>query len=52
MVKTAEMAVQCNKCGHIMTAEEHENYPLCPMCDAASCTLVSDKKCECDCCNE
>ena len=46
------MAVQYDKCSHIMTDKEHEDCPQCPMCYAAYCTKVSNQKCNCDCCLE
>ena len=48
----SDMAVQCDKCKHIMTNEEHEDYPQCPMCHAAYCTVIPDQECNCDCCEE
>lgn len=46
------MSIKCDKCGHIMTDKEHEDYPQCPMCWGAYCTKIPNQKCNCDCCKD
>lgn len=46
------MAIKCDKCGHIMTDEKYEDYPQCPKCWGAYCTVIPDQKCNCICCKE